>query len=303
MKMPSAMSSVIPEKRILKEVTPLTTNDCFTIFSRKKSEMTFPVHFHEEFELNLILNGGGLKRIVGDHSETISDYELVLIGPNVVHGWMSHEFRNKEIIEVTIQWHKDLLDEKFLQRNQLHFVRKMFERSARGILFSEDTIRTISDRILLLDKKTGFDSVMELLSILHDLSTSRKMLTLSEGVNAGIQSTSTKGWRIEQAFGYMNQNFSKPISLADVARIADMTEVGFSRFIRKQTGYTFIESLTDIRLSHATRMLIDTSNSIVEIAYTCGFHNLSNFNRVFKKKKNCTPREFRENFFGVKLFI
>ena len=297
------MNTVISEKRVIKEVTPLTKNDCFTIFSRKKKEITFPIHFHEEFELNLILNAAGAKRIVGNHMETISDFELVLVGPNTIHGWLEHECRSDEITEVTIQWHKDLLDDNFLGRNQLHFVKKMFDRSRRGLAFSKDTIDAISHRILSLDKKTGFDSVMELLSILHDLSISRNVVTLSDSAittNPAIICTSR---RIEQAFEFMNQNFSGSVTLADVSRIANMTEVGFSRFIRKRTGYTFVESLTDIRLSHATRMLVDTSRSIAEISYACGFNNLSNFNRVFKKKKNCTPKEFRENFFGVRVFI
>jgi len=290
-------------KRVIKEVTPLTKNDCFTIFSRRKKEITFPIHFHEEFELNLILNAAGAKRVVGNHMETISDFELVLVGPNTIHGWLAHECRSNEIVEVTIQWHKDLLDDNFLGRNQLHFVKKMFERSAKGLAFTKDTINAISERILSLDKKTGFDSVMELLSILHDLSISRNAVTLSDSTISTDQALSYNSRRIEQAFEFMNQNYSKAICLADVSRIANMTEVGFSRFIRKRTGYTFIESLTDIRVSHATRMLIDTSHSIAEISYACGFHNLSNFNRVFKKKKNCTPKEFRDNFFGVRVFI
>ena len=292
------MNTIINEKKIIKEVTPLTKNDCFTIFSRKKKEMSFPIHFHEEFELNLILNAAGVKRVVGNHTETISDCELVLVGPNTVHGWLAHECRSEAIIEVTIQWHKDLLDDKFLQRNQLHFVKKMFDRSTRGLSFSRETIAAISDRILSLDKKSGFDSVMELLSILHDLSISRNVVTLADSTNPVEQTSSYNSRRIDQAFEYMNQNYSKPITLADVSRIANMTEVGFSRFIRKRTGYTFIESLTDIRVSHATRLLIDTSNSIAEISYACGFHNLSNFNRVFKRKRTVLQKNSGRIFSG-----
>jgi AraC-like DNA-binding protein len=50
----------------------------------------------------------------------------------------------------------------------------------------------------------------------------------------------------------------------------------------------------EVRLGHASRLLIDTTQSISEIAYDCGFNNISNFNRIFKKKKNCTPKKFRE---------
>src|ERR1700750_244181 len=140
---------------IIREITPLTQNDCFTIFSRVKKEFTFPLHYHEELELNLIINAKCARRIVGDHIDNIEDIELVLVGPNLYHAWFTHQCQSEEIQEVTIQFHKDLFDEKFLKRNQLSFVKSMLERSQRGILFSHETVLAIKDRLLSLDKKTG----------------------------------------------------------------------------------------------------------------------------------------------------
>src|SRR3954468_7141696 len=100
---------------VIREITPLTQNDCFTIFSRVKQEFDFPLHNHEEMELNLILHARGAKRIVGDHIGEIDDVELVFVGSNLAHGWFNHNCRSKEIREVTLQFHKDLLDEKFLK--------------------------------------------------------------------------------------------------------------------------------------------------------------------------------------------
>ena len=290
-------------KNIVREITPLTQNDCFTIFSRIKREFNFPLHYHEEFELNLIINAKGAKRIVGDHIDQIGDLELVLIGPNLSHAWFTHQCKSNDIKEVTIQWHKDLLDEKLLRRNQLSFIRKMFDLSAKGILFSKETVQAIYPRIVSLDRESGFDSVMALINILHDLSTSRNMRTLSEaGFNSDFQ-LNYNSRRIEKAFEYMNKNYDKPITLNDIAKLVNMTDVSFSRFIKKRTGITFIDSLNEIRLGHASRILIDTTNSIAEVSYSCGFNNISNFNRLFKKKKGCTPKEFRENFAGTRTFI
>src|SRR5579872_5863964 len=120
---------------IIREITPLTQNDCFTIFSRVKKEFSFPLHYHEELELNLIINAKGARRIVGDHIETIDDMELVLVGPNLYHAWFTHQCKSDEIREVTVQWHKDLFEEKLLHRNQLSFIRSMIDRSQNGILF------------------------------------------------------------------------------------------------------------------------------------------------------------------------
>lgn len=289
--------------RITKEITPLTPNDCFTIFSRVKKEFNFPLHYHEEFELNLILNATGAKRIVGDHIEIIDDLELVLVGPNLSHAWFTNKCVSPEIKEVTIQWHKDLFDDKILRRNQLSFIRKMFERSAKGIAFSKDTIKALMPRIIGLNQLGGFDSVMELMSILHDLSISRNMHTLSDTTFNDDQNLNYNSRRIDKAFEYMNNNYDKPIALKDIAKLVSMTDVSFSRFIKKRTGNTFIDSLNEIRLGHASRMLIDTTHSVAEISYNCGFNNISNFNRLFKKKKNCTPKEFRENFSGTRIFI
>ena len=288
---------------IVREITPLTQNDCFTIFSRVKKEFTFPLHYHEEMELNLIINAKGARRIVGDHIDTIDDMELVLVGPNLYHAWFTHQCLSEEIKEVTIQWHKDLFEDKLLRRNQLSFFRSMLERSQKGILFSKETTKMLAPRILSLNQKNGFDSVLELMSILHDLSISRNMRTLSDASFTNEHFTYNSR-RIEKAFEYMNTNYDKAISLGEVARIVNMTEVSFSRFIKKRTGNTFIDSLNEIRLGHASRMLIDTTHSIAEISYNCGFNNISNFNRIFKKKKTCTPKEFRENFnSGTRVFI
>ncbi|HEY4111376.1 AraC family transcriptional regulator [Puia sp.] len=288
---------------IIREITPLTQNDCFTIFSRVKRDFSFPLHYHEELELNLIINAKGARRIVGDHIDTIEDMELVLVGPNLYHAWFTHQCKSEEIREVTIQWHKDLFEDKLLRRNQLSFIRSMMDRSQKGILFDREAASEIAPRILSLNQKKGFDSVLELLSILHDLSISRNMRTLSDASFTN-QHFTYNSRRIEKAFEYMNNNYDKPITLGEVARLVSMTEVSFSRFIKKRTGNTFIDSLNEIRLGHASRMLIDTTHSISEISYHCGFNNISNFNRIFKKKKTCTPKEFRENFnSGTRVFI
>jgi len=159
---------------VMREITPLTQNDCFTLFSRTKSNFDFPLHSHEEFELNFIRNARGAKRIIGDHIEEIDDLELVLVGPNLQHGWFTHNCASREIFEVTIQFHKDLFDEKFLRRNQLSFLRNMIEKSSRGILFSKETTKRLMPRIVQLNNKDGFDSVLELMSILNELSASSK---------------------------------------------------------------------------------------------------------------------------------
>ena len=104
---------------------------------------------------------------------------------------------------------------------------------------------------------------------------------------------------------YLNKNFQKDVSLSEAAKLVAMSEVAFSRFFKLRTGKTFVDALCEIRLGHASRMLIETTQSVNEIAFKCGFNNMSNFNRIFKKKKACTPKEFRDTYTssGVRTFI
>lgn len=293
------------KEKLLREITPLTQSDCFTVFSRVKSEFDFPIHYHEEFELNFIRHAKGAKRVIGGHIETIDETELVLVGPNLQHGWFTHKCKSRDIHEVTTQFHRDLLDDKFLHRNQMSFIRNMFQQSLRGILFSRQTTEAIMPRILSLPEKSGFESVLELLSILHTLSTSQDMRILSDISFQATDTITYNSRRIEAVMAYLNKNFERDITLSEVARQVAMSEVAFSRFFKVRTGKTFVDTLNEIRLGHASRMLIDTTQSVSEIAYRCGFNNMSNFNRIFKKKKHCTPKEFREeyNTSGVRMFV
>ena len=101
----------------------------------------------------------------------------------------------------------------------------------------------------------------------------------------------------------MNIHFAKKITLTEVSKLANMPEASFSRFIKIHTGQTFTESLTEIRLGHVSRMLIDTTHSVSEIAYKCGFNNMANFNRIFKTRKCLTPKEFKWSYTGQRVFI
>jgi len=289
---------------ILREITPLTQSDCFTYFYRAKSEFDFPLHYHDEIELNFIRNAKGAKRIIGDHVEEIGNLELALIGPGLPHGWFGTGFAPDQVEEVTIQFHKDFFDEKFLQKNQLNFIRNMLRRSLRGIIFSPETTARLEPRIVSLGKKQGFDSVLELMSILHDLSISRDYRVCSDSGFSDTEVFNYNSRRIEKVMEFIHSSFDKQITLGEAARIASMTESAFSRFFKLRTGMTFIDCVTEVRLGHASRMLISTTKTIAETAYSCGFNNISNFNRIFRRKKGCTPRELRESYDeGMRVFI
>lgn len=289
-------------KTLYREITPLSPHDCFTVFSRDKTEFDFPLHCHDEFELNYIKGAAGAKRIVGYHMAEITENELVFVGGNLPHAWFNNHCKGQRIHEITVQFHRNLFDDRFLNRNQLANIKALLERSAQGILFSEKTVLRIAPRLEFLSANRGFDSVLELMSILQELSLSTGMQLLSKATPLE-GNPDLKGLRLEKAFAFIRNNYERDITLKDVADTVNMPEVSFSRFIKKRTGRTFIESLNDIRLGHATRLLINTTFTIAEISYLCGFNNLSYFNRLFKRKNGCTPSAYRENYEGTKVFV
>jgi AraC-like DNA-binding protein len=281
-----------------REITPLAPEDSFLVFERIKDQFDFPIHFHPEFELNFVYNGKGCRRIIGDSMEEIDDIELVLVGPNLEHGWETHRCKSSEIHEVTIQFHNDLFDEKLLSRRIFKPIRDLFIRANHGVLFSEKISRELQSRIMALSKIDSIDYFLELISILQDLANSRNQRLLS--TYGSHNSKFENSQQIETVYTFIQQNFHRKITLTEISELVNMSTVSFNRFIKKRTGKTFIEYINDTRISYAARWLIETDLSIGEIGFKCGFNNIANFNRVFKKSKDCTPSEFRAEFQGIK---
>ncbi len=93
---------------------------------------------------------------------------------------------------------------------------------------------------------------------------------------------------------FIEKNYHRKIALKELARKFSMTTFQFCRFFRKETGRSFKEHLIHYRLQQAMKRLAGTSDSITEIAISTGFNDLSNFQRLFRKKIGITPREYRK---------
>jgi len=289
---------------VFREVTPLSEEDCFVIINRTKTEFSYPVHVHPEYELNFIENAKGARRIVGDSIEEIDDLELCLIGNETLeHAWMNYHCESKDIHEITVQFRKDLFLGSLLNKKQFHSIFVMLENAKKGVLFSRQAIEKVKDKLDFLNKSpNGFYSVLDLLTILYELSMDENSRILCSST-FNKQDDSSESRRIQKVINFLNNNYQKEIRLVDVASHVNMSEVSFSRFMKKRTGKNYIEYLNDLRLGIASRYLVDTSKTIAEISYECGFNNLSNFNRIFKKRKGYTPKEFRENYSKMRILI
>ena len=280
---------------IIHEITPLTGKDCFYVVQRDKKEFTYPLHEHEECELNLIENAPGAKRIVGDSTEVIGPLELVLItGPNLMHTWEQHECSSQSIRETTVQFSQDLLPQALLQKNQLCSIGQMFEKARGGLAFPPHVAQMVQPRIVALSVLKGFDAFVQFLTILYELSQHvGEAQALSSSVFAHVEHVN-ESRRIQRVQRYINAHFREVLRLEYMADMVGMTPTSFSRFFRLRTGKTLSDYVIDVRIGTAARLLVDTSMSVSEICFESGFNNLSNFNRIFRKKKGCSPTEFRD---------
>lgn len=289
--------------QVLSEITGLSNEDCFYIVERYKSEFTYPLHQHHEYELNFIQNGKGVRRVVGDSVELIGDYDLVLItGENLEHVWEQGECTSKDIREITIQFSDKLFDSTLLSKRQFSKISKMFERAKHGLCFDMATIMNI---YFLMDnlakEKNSFRQFIFCLELLYMLSNYEgKELASSSFAHAEKDKESR---RILKVKDYIHDNYAKELTLTQLSSMIGMSPSSFSRFFKLRTGKTLSDYITSIRLGNAARSLVDTNMNVSEICYTCGFNNLSNFNRIFKAKRGMSPREFREIYKKKKVNI
>ena len=167
-------------------------------------------------------------------------------------------------------------------------------------------INLLLDYILLhqlINSTDNFNSILIFLSLLNQLAHDQAYTVLSHSHFSKLEDTYDSR-RVRTIMEYLNSNYHRPVRLSEMAALVNMSEPSSSRFIKRRTGYNFIDCLNNIRISAASRRLIDEpANTIAEIAFKCGFNNLSNFNRIFKKYKGYTPHDFREYYDKKKIII
>ena len=290
--------------KVFTEITRLSDKDCFYIVERHKTEFTYPLHQHKEYELNFIEHGKGVRRIVGDNVEEIGDYELVLLGgEGLEHVWEQGSCKSKDIREITIQFSEDIFGEGLLSKNQFASIKQMLYRARHGLSFSLNSIMKVYATLDNISKEPErFVQFLKTLYVLYELSVADDAKALASGTFSHAEKEAESG-RIQKVKQYVNEHYSETLKLSDLAGLVGMSPVSFSRFFHQRTGRTLSEYMVDIRLGHAARMLVDTSMNISEICYACGFNNLSNFNRIFKARRNCTPRDFRAMYKKSKVLV
>lgn len=292
------------DRSIIHEISPLMGKDVLYIADRHKKEFTYPIHNHQVYELNFVEHASGVRRIVGDSNEVIGDFDLVLItSPDLEHVWEQGDCQSDDIREITIQFDIDFSANSIFDRNPFNSMKKMMVEAQKGLCFPLDAIMKVYRELDTLSSiKDGFYAFMQFMTILYELSRCEGARALSSTSFAKIALPSDSR-RVQKVKSYIDTHFHEEIRLSTVADIAGMSDSSFSRFFKLHTGRNLSDYIIDLRLGHACRLLVDSSDSIAEIGYHCGFNNLSNFNRIFRKRKDCSPSEFRENYRKTRVIV
>ncbi len=237
-------------------------------------------HFHPELELVYVNKGQG-KRHIGNHLSYFNNSQLLLIGPNLPHNGFTDRLTTNGF-ETLIQFKEDFLGKDFFELPEMKKIKELFERSKKGILFGSETKIKVGYKIEKLVEKKGFKKLLVFLEILNILSKTSDYTILNVdgyAVETELQDSS----KLDIIYKYINNNFKDHISLDQIANVANMTVPAFCRYFKKVTGKTFTKLVNEYRVVHATKLLSESTMSITDISFECGFNNFSHFNKLFKE--------------------
>jgi len=277
---------------------PLSSDASFFYKSWECDYFDKPWHFHKDYELVLIEKTDGM-RFIGDHVTNFKDGNLVLIGPNIPHLFRNSEqyYKNYGLVAKSIFIHftDDFLGKYFFDIPEMKGVRKLLDKASFGIEILGPSNEYVRRQLVSMQHEAPTQRLLMLLGILSFLSTStdiRQILSSSFTANNTYDTD-----RINEALQFIMVNYTNNIYVGDIASKLNMSLASFSRYFKHYTRKTFSNYVTEIRIGHACRLLMEDNYNISEICYKSGFDNLSNYHRHFKNHVGISPKDYRKRFF------
>jgi AraC-like DNA-binding protein len=254
-----------------------------------------PWHFHDEYELILVRQSGGY-RMVGDNLAALRPNDLVLVGPNLPHIYQNDETgpgRAMPVEAVVIQFVESCVGGVLARLPALAPVRQLLQRARLGLRFTGSTRDRVDKLMNTLVAAEGLPRVLRFLHLLETLAESQEFQTLASRGFAE-QASPLDQERMNRVCRHIHERLEHPLSLTELARLTHLSPGAFSRFFHAHTGRTFPQFVNELRLGRACRLLAEGEMNVTEVAFACGFENLSNFNRQFRRLKRTTPSAYRQ---------
>lgn len=257
-------------------------------------------HYHPELELHYLIKGEGV-RFIGDNISNFSSGEILLLGENLPHCWRCKEeyFQpdsglNVEVI--VIHFLPDCLGRYLLNLPEAYLLPKLFEKAKSGLIIGGPAKAELTRLMHQAVHATNLDRIIVLLSILKVLAENEDYESITLSHNEFHQSNESDTIRLNKVCSYTLANYKKEIGLQEIAAIGNLSVTSFCRYFKLMTKKTYSDFLTEIRISHACRFLIEDKLPTEVLCFECGFNNVSNFYRHFKKVTNMTPLEYKRRY-------
>jgi len=281
---------------IMNERLPISKSSPLNVRLFDYSHFSYPLHFHSEYEILYIKEGTGT-RFLGNSITKFAGGDILLIGSNLPHFMKSDEeyHRNNPDLRVKgtiIQFEKEFM--YYAINHYSHFIKikHLFLESQRGIYFTASCFPKLQHLMEKIPLENGLNQLMLFLEILKEMAETENRQTISttDFINETIYDTA----RIDKVISYLNKNYTRNVSLDEIASFAAMNPAAFCRYFKSKTGKSFKNYLLDMRISYACKLLLMEDISISQLSSKCGFETISHFNKTFKKNTGYVPSKYRK---------
>jgi AraC-like DNA-binding protein len=254
-------------------------------------------NYHPEFEIHLIRHSAGLF-YVGDHIGHFNAGQLVLVGSNLPHNWVTPSIGDEKLIarDIIVQFDPQRLRSAAETLPELSQVEPLFQRAALGLEFTGQTAKAgaeLLERMANADGLSQLSLLMELLAFMGE-SKEHRTLATPQFVAQFRPGTPSELVLLDRALDFIQRNYLEGPTLSQVSALVGMSDSSFSRFFKTHTGNNFSDHLTTLKMWTARKLLSDTNVAVTDVCYEAGFSNISNFNKTFLARVGMTPSRYRK---------
>ncbi|WP_122553310.1 AraC family transcriptional regulator [Pseudomonas viridiflava] len=293
--MPDSRAALFEQRPAELEVILPEPDQCFRWYEHDYPYALARWNHHPEFEIHLIRRGSG-KLVVGDYIGGFDAGHVALIGPDLPHDWIGDLAPGEHLPgrDVVLQFDGAALLALRKTLPELGELQRLFEQARRGLEFSGATAVQAARLMEDIGTAQGLERLILFLQLINTLVKAPSQdahLLASSCYAPTLDARSAE--RINKAFDYLLGELTNDIRLSVIAQRLEMTDPGFSRFFKRNTGHGFIELMRKLRIQRACRLLLQSDMSVSDICFEVGYANLSNFNRHFRVETGQTPSDYR----------